>query len=218
MGSAATQANALRFSNPGNVDAATPVNPMQQYGYDRAKDYESNLAAGTNEEITRELGRARDEISVGMGREGEAAMARGADPTLFRTRALESGKRDIHNLQGRLSDVALGRRAESIGLLGGRADAAASEQRMMHLGTMSQSLAEQRLLGEQAETQARLNEAPYNRLVNTLQTVAQNRAILGGSVTGGFLPARAQPAPAPYNPQLAQARYTDNPGAGVMQG
>ena len=130
--SAGTQAAALR--NPKPVTASTPVNPMQKAAYESASGYEAGLGAMTNEEIERELGRARDVVSVGMKREGESAMARGADPSLFRSRALAQGSRDISNLQGRLADVALGRRAQAIGLKTDAAGSAAGETRMMHLG------------------------------------------------------------------------------------
>src|SRR5262245_32985156 len=110
------QSGALRqsFMNPGNVTASTGVDPREDYAYQRAKGYESGLADMTNEEITRELGRARDEISVGMAKEGEAAIGRGADPSLFRSRALSEGARNMSNLQARLADVALGRRNEAL--------------------------------------------------------------------------------------------------------
>lgn len=174
--SATVQARAL--SQPAPVTGETPVNPMQRESYGAAKEYASGLASGTNEEIQRELGRARDEISVGMRAEGEGAMSRGADPGLFRSRALQAGQRNIHALQGRLADVALGRRAEAVGLQTGAAGAAAGEQRLMHLGTLSQRLQDQRALTEQAETQSRLYEAPYDRLTNMMKTVS--------GFTGGY--------------------------------
>jgi hypothetical protein len=74
------------YANPSPVTATTPVNPMEKEAYDRSASYESGLADLTNQEIQRELGRARDEVSVGMAKEGEAAMGRGADPSLFRSR------------------------------------------------------------------------------------------------------------------------------------
>lgn len=184
-GGAQGQAEALRTADTttgDSVNAATPVNPMQQESYGAAKDYAGGLAAGTNEEITRELGRARDEISVGMESEGEQAMGRGADPTLFKNRRLAQGKRDIHALQGRLADVALGRRAEAVGLQSGAANAAAGEQRQMHLGSLSAQLEQQRALTEQSEVQSRLNEAPYDRLMKMMTSLAADRG--GGG--GGF--------------------------------
>lgn len=173
-----TQAAALR--SPDDITTETQVNPGQADALNRAKNYESSVAAGTNEETTRELSRARDEISVGLKREGNAAMARGADPSLFRNRALASGARDLSNLQGRLADVSLGRRAEAIGLVGRAADSAASEQRLTNFSSISSKLEADRTNASIAETQARLQEAPYNRLTSMLQTVAQTAPAFGG--------------------------------------
>lgn len=187
-----------QLAAPAPITADTPVNPMQAaavdrsaYAYDRAKSYESGIADRTNEEITRELGRARDEISVGLKKEGESAMARGADPSLFRSRALEGGRAGLHQLQGRLADVALGRHAEAnrdlAGAAGGTvnaAAAAASEQRQLHLGTMGQRLDEQRYLLQHAETQDRLNSAPYQRLASMVSLLGSYAGNYGG-ITGG---------------------------------
>lgn len=175
------------FSSPPSVNTDTAVNPMQQSAYNSASDYEKNVAAGTNEETQRELGRARDEISVGMKAEGEGAMSRGADPSLFRSRALSEGARNMSNLQGRLADVSLGRRAEAIGLKTGAASSAAGEQRLMHLGTMSQRLNEQRAETERAETQARLDQGPYDRMMQMMQNVGNYRDAYAGFGTGSTL-------------------------------
>src|SRR5688572_3942286 len=108
---------AVQLRNPEPINVRTEVNPMQAAAFDttgdayrsaddaygRASKYEEEVSAGTAAETRRELQRARDEISVGMGAEGEGAMARGADPSLFRGRALAAGKRDLHALQGRLA-------------------------------------------------------------------------------------------------------------------
>ena len=61
---------------------------------------------------------------------------------------------------------------------------AASEQRLMHLGGLSAQAEHQRILTEQAAQQARLYEAPYQRLMELLR--AQG-GLLGGGVglTGG---------------------------------
>ena len=189
-GSAAGQASALSsgsgsLANPSPITADTPVNPMQQTAFGDAKAYSDSLASGTNQMITRELGRYRDDISTGMKAEGEAAGARGADPAFFRSRALASGQRGMADLQGRLTDVALGKQAEGIGLETGAAGSAASEQRLMHLGSLSQRLAEQRALTEQGEVQARLNEAPYNRLISLLGSVGGNVNAFGAFGAGG---------------------------------
>lgn len=186
-----TPAGGSSLASPAPITASTPVNPMQQEAYGAAKDYSSSLMGGTNEMITRELGRYRDDISTGMKAEGEGAMARGADPGLFKSRALASGQRGMADLQGRLADVSLGKQAEAIGLQTGAAGSAAGEQRLMHLGSLSQRLQEQRALTEQAETQARLNEAPYKRLMDMMGSVAQNRDAYeafgggGGGLLGG---------------------------------
>lgn len=186
------------FQQPEPISAETPVNPMEGYAFDRAKDYEANLAAGTNEEITRELQRARDDISVGMKAEGEAAMGRGADAGLFRTRALEAGKRDIHNLQGRLADVALGRRADAIGRLTSAGGQAAEGQRALHFGSLASRLADQRYQLDAAESQARLNQAPYDRLMRMMDSIGRYSGMLGddsaGMLGGGGFGASAGPA------------------------
>jgi len=192
-GLASKQASALTSSPspssslaaPAPITANTPVNPMQQEAYGAAKDYSSSLMGGTNEMITRELGRYRDDISTGMKAEGEAGMARGADPSFFRSRALASGQRGMADLQGRLADVSLGKQAEAIGLQTGAATAGASEQRLMQLGTLSQRLNEQRALTEQAEVQSRLNEAPYARLMSMLGAVGGNTNPYGAFGAGG---------------------------------
>lgn len=168
-----------------SVDIHTSVNPLEDEAHNKWKAYESGLASGTNEEITRELQRARDEISVGMEREGEAAVGRGADAGFFRSRRLEQGKRDIHALQGKLADVALGRRAEALTGLTNAAGQAASGQRTLHLGTQAARLAENRLLLDQAEAQARLNEAPYRRMLDMFSTVGRFSSLL--PTTGGML-------------------------------
>lgn len=173
------------LAHPAPITANTPVNPMQQEAYGAAKDYAGSLAGGTNEMVTRELGRYRDDISTGMKAEGEAAMGRGADPAFFRSRALASGQRGMADLQGRLADVSLGKQAEAVGLQTGAAGAAAGEQRLMHLGSLSQQLNEQRALTEQAEVQARLNQAPYDRLMAMMGSVGQNTGNFGAFQPGG---------------------------------
>ena len=204
--SAGAQAAALR--NPTPVTSSTPTNPMQQDAYNRAGAYEAGLASGTNEETERELTRARDVVSVGMKREGEAAMSRGADPTLFRSRALASGARDISNLQGRLADVSLGRRAQAIGLVTGAAGSAASEQRMMHLGQQAQSLADQRLLLDQASEQARQYEQPYENLMGMMSAA-------GGLVGSGVMdPATSTGGIPPLPPSSPPNYYDSTAGSG----
>lgn len=172
------QANALR--SPAPATASTPVNPGQADALNRAKSYETGLATGTDAMIGRELGRARDEISVGMQKEGEGAILRGADPTLFRTRALDAGRRSLNDLTGKLTDVSLGRREGAVRAVTDAAGGAAGEQRMMHLGTMQQRLAEDIALRETAETQARLYQAPYDRLLQTMNSVGRNTSSFMG--------------------------------------
>lgn len=177
-------APSINFSNPSSVNASTAVNPLEQEAADKWRGYESSLADGTNAEITRELQRARDELSVGLEAEGAAAVGRGADAGFFKSRRLEAGKRDIHNLQGRLADVALGRRAEALSGFTGAAGQAAGGQRQLHLGEQAARLGEQRLLLDQAETQARLREAPYDRLLRTMQTYSSILGNSGASILG----------------------------------
>lgn len=174
------QAQAL--ATPPPIEADTPVNPMQKTAFDAAQNYESGLAKGTNEEITRELQRARDEISVGVKGEGEAAMGRGATPGFFKSRAMAEGARNLNALQGKLADVALEKRAGALDRLTTAAGSAAGEQRLMHLGTLASRLDAQRELDERADLQARLNDAPYRRLLDMLSQV---KGFMGG--TGGLL-------------------------------
>lgn len=171
----------------GDVNISADVNPMEQEAYNNWKSYNSDLAGATNEEITRELGRARDEISVGMEKEGEAAVGRGADPSLFKSRALESGKRNLVDLQGKLADVALGRREGALQGMTGAAGQAASGQRQLALGTQAARLAEQRYTLDAADQQARLREAPYDRLLKTMSAVSSaGNGFLGTGPSMGF--------------------------------
>jgi hypothetical protein len=211
LGSPSSQAQAL--ANPTPVTSETPVNPGQADALSRAQNYESNVAKGTNEETVRELGRQRDEISVGMQREGNAAMARGADPSLFRSRAMASGARDLSNLQGRLADVSLGRRAEAVGLVGGRADSAASEQRLTNFNSISSQLEANRDQVARAEAQARLEQAPYDRLSGMLQNVGQYRDSFAGLTGGGG--GFATP-PQPTQPGVRGALDTNWTGASTI--
>lgn len=189
-----------RIANPPPATGSTPVNPGQQSAVDAATRYEQDVSSASGAEIDRALQRARDEISVGMRAEGEGAMGRGADAGLFRSRALQSGERGLHELQGRLTDVALGRRQGAVDSLTGATHAAAGEQRMMHLGTMAARVNEQRLLMEQAELQHRMREAPYQRLAGMVSRVSSG-SLGGGGASGslggggGVLGARRSVAP-----------------------
>jgi hypothetical protein len=177
--SADAQLKAL--GSPVPIEGSTPTDPSQLGAVEGWEQYQKELQEGTAAETERELQRYRDELSKGFMAEGEAAMARGADPSLFRARALESGKRGVLELQGRLADVSLGRRAEALSGLTGAAGAAASERRMLHLGTLAAQQEAQRTLLQQAELQARLREAPYQRLMDLLGRYGD----VSGGLTGG---------------------------------
>lgn len=178
-GSSGSSSAASQFSAPAPININTATNPLEQQAFDSFASYNKDLAAGTNDEIVRELQRARDDISKGMQKEGEAAIGRGADPALFKTRLLESGKRDLHALQGQLADVALRRREGALGGMASAANAAASGQRTMHAAAAGQRLAEQRLQLDAADQQQRFNEAPYERLLKMFDTSARYSSLLG---------------------------------------
>lgn len=195
------QAQALR--NPPPIQADTAPNPYQTEAYadtkagsdasqaavDSAAAYERDLTGAEPEFARREMGRFRDELSVGLAKEGQGAMSRGADPGLARTKLLQGAQTAGGNLQARLADVALQRREGAVntrisaanartGAGQGRvagAQAVAGEQRLMHLGTIQARIAEEDMLTRQAEVQARLQAAPYDRLAALMQTVAQNQ-------------------------------------------
>ena len=184
---ATTQASSL--ANPAPVTVTTPTDPNQQGATDAWKKYQEELESGTAAETQREEQRYRDEISKGMQSEGESAMARGADPSLFRSRALESGKTGLLQLQGNLADVSLGRRAEALSGYTGAAASAANTRDQLQLGTLAaQNAAQQTELAE-AELQARLNEAPYDRLLKLMSTMgmygSEFSGLTGGSGGGG---------------------------------
>lgn len=166
------------YASPPPIDVTTPYDPGQERARTGWEEYSSELEAGTAAETERELQRYRDELSKGLLAEGEAAISRGADPSLFRSRALEGGRRGLLELQGRLADVSLGRRAEALSGMTGAAGAAASERRMMHLGTLAAQQEAQRTLIDQAESQARLQDRPYQRLTDLMGAIG---GLLGGS-------------------------------------
>lgn len=197
-------AAAAALSTPAPVTATTAPSPYQAESYARAREasgrataYEAGLSNLTNQEIQRELGRYRDEVSGGLLREGEAAILRGADPALFRTRLLGESMRAYGALQGRLADVALGRRGEALGLMrqsaagaGEIASGIAENQRGLQLGTLAARLAEERLNMERTALQSRVQEDPYRRLMEMLQLVSGNPGAFalfgrGGSAPGG---------------------------------
>ena len=188
-----TQGEAQRQAllNPPDISADTPTDPGQGRALSEAERYTKGLAEGSNEEITRALGRERDEISVGIKGEGEAAMGRGADPSLFRSRAVDAGARRLSDLHGKLTDIALGRRNDAIRTQTEAAGSAAGLRNQLHLGTMAQRLAEQRASTERSEVQARLMDAPYQRLLDLFGRVGGmtggggNTVLTGGGGGGG---------------------------------
>lgn len=181
---------AAALASPVPISVTTPVDPKQAAATKGWETYSSELQAGTAAETERELQRFRDELSTGLQSEGEAAIVRGADPSLFRSRALESGKRGLLELQGRLADVSLNKRAEALSGLTTAAGAAAAERRMLHLGSLSAQQEAQRTLLEQAALQARLQEAPYERLLKLMGEMGQYggafEGLSGPTMTGGF--------------------------------
>lgn len=163
----------------------TPVNPMQQSAYDAWNKYNAGLAEGNNTEITHQLQQNRDELSVGLGKEVNNSLLRGADPGLFATRYAESGRRSLNDLQAKLTDVALGRRAEALGGVTGSANLAASGQRELHLGTMANSLAQRRLDLDAADAKQRTIDSQYSRLLSMLGSIGSGLGGYGGG--GGVL-------------------------------
>jgi hypothetical protein len=161
---------------------------MQNESYDAWKGYNDKLAAGTNDETTREISRYRDDISTGMKSEGEAAMGRGADAGLFRSRAMQGGQRGMAELQGRLADVSLNRREGALKGQTDAASAAAGEQRLTHLGTMSANLDQQRVDMERADQQSRMQDKPYDRLMQMMQSVGNYRDAFGAFQEGSTAP------------------------------
>lgn len=163
-------AQAASLLNPPPITAETPVDPGQAAALKDAQDYSHGLSSGTNDMITRALGRERDDISVGIKGEGEAAMGRGADPSLFRSRAVDAGARRLSDLQGKLTDVALGRQNEAINTEANAAAGAAGLRNQLQLGTLAQRLAEQRAETERAEAQQRMYDDPYQRLLSMMNS------------------------------------------------
>lgn len=167
---------------PTPVITNTPVNPMQQNAYDQWSTYNKGLAENNNTEITHQLQQNRDELSVGLGKEVNGALLRGADPGLFATRYAESGRRSLNDLQAKMTDVALGRRAEALGGVTGSANLAAAGQRELHLGTMAQSLAERRLALDAADAKQRTVDSQYSKLLSMLGSIGSG---MGGYGYGG---------------------------------
>jgi hypothetical protein len=160
---------------------------MEQKAFNTASNYESGLASGTNEETKREVSRARDQVSVGMQKEGEAAGARGADPSLFTSRALESGKRYIADVQGRMADSALNARLGAVNAVTGAAGQAAGGQRQLQLGTLAAQNAAQQTEDAAAAEQARLNQAPYDRMMQMAASMGGFTGAVNSTAGGGFL-------------------------------
>jgi hypothetical protein len=196
MGTGTQQAQALRQQTQ-NTSATTGSDPMQANAYGRAADFERGLADNTSDETRRAVSQARDEVSVGMAKEGNAAMSRGADPSLFRSRALASGQRYIADVQGKALDSALEKRLGAVNALTGAAGEAATNKTNLHLGTLNAKLGQDRLAVDRSEAQARLEEAPYERLIQMMNTIAQNRDSYG-ALGGDGQPAAAEAPPATY--------------------
>jgi len=178
-------AQAASLLNPPPITADTPTDPGQAAALTDAQNYSKGLSNGSNDMIQRALGRQRDEISVGIKGEGEAAMGRGADPSLFRSRAVDAGARQLSDLQGKLTDVALGRQNEAINTEANAAGSAASLRNQLHLGTLAQRLAEQRAETERAEAQQRMYDAPYQRLMDMMKNSPYGGGGGGGPYGGG---------------------------------
>ena len=195
------QADALR--NPAPQTVSTPVNPLQQTAFDAANKYQSGLANNQNELINKQLATARDSISSGMRSEGIAAMGRGADPSLFRQRALAQGQQYLGHLQTGLTADALAAQGQAVNSLTGAAGSAAGNQTNLQLGTLAAQAEQQRIANEQAAMQARLYQAPYDRLAGMMGQVAQDApayAALGGVSPGsGYTsaPSRNESSPRP---------------------
>ena len=211
-GSGAAQAAALR--NPPAQNTSTPVNPMQseaygatkgsignsQTAFNTAADFQKGLAGQQNELINKQLASARDDISAGMRSEGIAAMSRGADPSLFKSRALQQGQQYLGKLQTGLTADALAAQNQAVGNLTGAANAstnatgnsasaanmAAGNQTNLQLGTLAAQSQAQRDADAAAAEQARLYQAPYDRLMGMMSSVAQNGGAFGATNGGGF--------------------------------
>lgn len=201
---AKAQAAALR--KPAAQTTSTPVNPLQQQAFgntqsafNTAQGYQRGLAGNQNELINKQLATARDDISTGMRNEGISAMSRGADPTLFRQRALGQGQQYLGHLQTGMTANALAAQGQAVNSVTGAAGtsaqaagSAASNQTQLQLGTMAAQSDAQRVANEQAATQARLYQAPYDRLSGMMGQVAQTApsyGALGGQapLTGGWV-------------------------------
>lgn len=193
--------------SPEPITAETPVDPGQATALSSAHAYSAGLSDMSADEITRALGRERDEISVGIGKEGEAAMGRGADPSLFRSRAVDAGARRLSDLHGKLTDIALGRKRDAIETETSAAESAAGLRNSLHLGTLSARLGEQRAATERAEVQARLQDAPYARLSDLMSRYGSLTSSSGpltssrrgpgglGSPGGGYRPPASYSGP-----------------------
>lgn len=183
MQMATDQSKAL--SDPGDVTASTPVNPMEKTAFDTANNYASGLAGDTNEETKREVSRARDEVSGGIQKETEAAGARGADPSLFAGRAAAAGQRYVADVQGRMADSALKAKEGSVNALTGAAGQAAGGQRQLQLGTLSAQLGQQQEEDTRADQRARLEAAPYDRMADMFKSMMSSGFFSSGGMGTG---------------------------------
>lgn len=168
-----------------SAPTSTPVNPLQQTAFNTAQNYQQGLASGQNAVIQNQLASARDDISAGMRSEGQSAMSRGADPTLFTQRALGQGQQYLGKLQTGLTADALQAQGNAVNGVTSAANAAAQNQTSLQLGTMANQNQAQMVSNDTATTQARLNQAPYDRLSSMMNLVAQNRNNFGAFAGGG---------------------------------
>jgi hypothetical protein len=200
--------------NPPPLTANTPVNPLQQQGFDntqsafnRAGSYADQFGSLANTANTNALSSARDVIS-GMTKEAEqGGIQRGGVGSglsqLLRSNMLNQGTRSLHKLGGELTDAANMRQidanravADAAGGTASAANMAAGQQNALQLGSWAAQNAAQQTLIAQAAAQARLNEDPYNRLMSMMDSISRNRGsygslggglgVLGGGTPGGL--------------------------------
>ena len=194
--------------NPPPLTANTPVNPMQQQGFNNtqsafgnAQDFNRNIMSLQNEQNSQALMNARD-IGSGMAREAErGGIQRGGVgsglSSLLRNQSLDSSLRSTHKLQGELvgeglraKNAAMGNEINAAGGTASAANMAAGQQNAMQLGSWAAQNAAQQTLIQQAAEQQRLNQAPYNNLMSMIDSISRNRGAygaLGGGSGGGVL-------------------------------
>jgi len=147
----------------------SPVNPGQAEATEAWKKYIAGLEAGNAAESQLALQGVRDTTS-GMAKEaGESAMSRGADPTLFRSRAFASGERQAAQTSADLATRQFQRREAALsGQTGAAANAANTQINLMGENRMS-SLGEQQLQLERDSAQQRIYDDRYQRLLEMMK-------------------------------------------------